>query len=420
MKADIKQSSSKNEKYKVVLITCLCFSLLLNQIAFAQGINAPNDKQQHHDIKKVELQAVLTPPYVIGPGDGLTITDRTLKDVFGQVETFTVVVSADGYITVPLPDGSQANILAAGSTLDEISEQIRELFGRVLINPLVFVQISKYRSLNIYVGGDVVKSGVFKINSSAADSFTITEAIQLAGGLKPRADIRNIIVTRGANLEKKVVDLYQIITGENRYQDINLQPGDAIFVPTSTEYANQAQNNVLLLGMLAYQEVPINVVGQAESTGSFTLPNDATLVDAIGMAGGTSKLGTLKRVKLSRYDENGVYRTEKINLLDLLAKGTTADQIVLKPNDTIEILPSPLKTTANYLKTATTNLYSIVLGGFTGAYVNFLFQKKILDLNFERAKKSSLGALGAASILRPPVDNSITVIESSSERKNKQ
>lgn len=416
MKSTVNKIKYKKNLHQALLVL-LCISILFNQITYAQESTIVT-QEKSSDIKKVELQAVLTPPYVLGPGDGLTITDRTLKDIFGQVETFQVIVSADGYITVPLPDGTQENIIVAGSTLDEIAEQIRSLFGRTLINPLVFVQISKYRSINIYIGGEVVKSGVYKVDSSASDSFTLTAAIQLAGGLKPRADIRNIVVTRGASLEKKIIDLYQIVTGEDRYQDVNLQPGDAIFVSESNMLENQAQNNIPLLGRLAYQEVPVSVVGKVASPGSFTLANDATLIDALGKAGGIVDPGTLKKVRILRYDENGVYKTQKINVLDLLSKGTKADKIVLKPNDLIEIQTSPLKVAARYARDSTINLYSIALGGTISGFTGFLFQKKILEFTFEQNKKNLRNALGVAGgILSPPVDNSITIIES--QRNNK-
>src|SRR3989338_4410397 len=244
---------------------------------------------------KIKLQAILTPPYVIGPGDQLTIVDRTLRELFGQVEQYNVVVSGDGYISIPLPDGTQENVLAAGQTLDDLSIQIRELFGRTLKNPLVYIQISRYRPINVYIGGEIVKPGVYKIESSTTTEkgatttssintfgLSLTQAIQLAGGLNPRADIKNIVVTRGSGGEKKIIDLKSLLTGENTSQDINLQPGDAIFVKAAEEIDDQAQSHVKLLGKLAYQDVPVNIVGEVKSAGSFVLPNDATLLDAIG------------------------------------------------------------------------------------------------------------------------------------------
>ena len=364
------------------------------------------------DAEKVVLKATLTPPYIIGPGDALTVTDRTLKDIFGQVEVFNLTVAADGYITVPLPDGTQENILAAGYILDDLSSNIRELFGKTLINPLVFVQISKYRSVNLYIGGEVTKPGVYKISSEGREGtepVTVTEAIQTAGGLKPRADITSITVIRGSRYEKKIVDLKGILT-EGHGNDLNLQPGDVIYIKASSNSEDQAQNNISLLGKLAYQEVNVNVVGRVGKGGTITLGNDATIIDALGRAGGVDPFGSTKKVKVSRYDENGVYKTFKVNLFDLISDGTTREEISLRPDDTIEIGVSRPKVVAKYVRDATINLYSLAAAGFVNSYAQFASQKKLFEFVQKKSKENALSLLGAANPLNSPANNSITII----------
>jgi polysaccharide export outer membrane protein len=396
---------------KSLISLFLIVSVLINIPVQAEGSDE-SDKLTTDvaDAGKVVLKATVTPPYVIGAGDELTITDRTLKDVFGQAETFTLTVAADGYITIPLPDGTQENILAAGNTLDDLSAQVRELFGKTLINPLVFVQISKYRPINLYIGGEVVKPGVYKVEARlTTEPFTVTEAIQLAGGLKPRADITAITITRGSNYEKRDVDLKGILT-EGQNNDLNLQPGDAVYVKASSNFETQAQNNIPLLGKLAYQEVNVNVVGRVKSPGSITLGNDATLLDAIGKAGGVDLLGSTKKVKISRYDENGVYKTTKVNLFDIISDGTTRDKIALRPDDTIELEVSRPKVVAKYLRDTSINLYSLAVAGFVNSYANFASQKKLFEFVQKKTKENSLDALNAANPLNAPITNSITIL----------
>ncbi|MBI3589907.1 MAG: SLBB domain-containing protein [Candidatus Melainabacteria bacterium] len=377
----------------------LMLALLFNQIAFAQEIETPLKKSNPSQLK---LQAVLTPPYVLGPGDQLSVIDRTLKDVIGQVEQYLVTVSADGYISIPLPDGTQENILAAGYTLDEISNEIRSSFGRTLKNPLLFVQISRYRPVNVYIGGEIVKPGVYKIESSSTTEkggsttsslntfgLSLTQAIQLAGGLKPRADIRAIIVTRGFNSEKKIIDLRALLLGEDTSQDINLQPGDSIFVNSAKNYEDQAQSHVSLLGKLAYQEVPISVTGEVKSAMNIVLPNDATLLDAIGSAGGLNYAGSLKKIRLSRYDKDGIYRTHNINLHDLIFKGVSFDQIALRPNDAIELISSKGKETRHWFREISTNVVATLVGSATGSLGGFIVQDSLFN-RVVRANKSSL------------------------------
>lgn len=378
----------KKRIISILVIACL----LSSQLAFAQV-----DSRDLSDTTKIKLQAVLTPPYVIGPGDQLTITDRTLREDFGLVEKYDVVVSADGYISIPLPDGKQEGLLAAGYTLDELSGEVRNLFGRTLRNPLVYVQISKYRPINVYIGGQVVKPGVYKIEStstqeeggttstSALNTFglSLTQSLQLAGGLKPLADITAIVVTRGANAEKKIVNLRDLITGTITYDDVNIQPGDAIFVPDTTDVEKQAQNYVRLLGKLAYQEMPVSVVGEVEKPGSFKLENDATLLDAIGNAGGLNEFGTYKKIRLSRYDENGVYMTFYLNAHDLIHDGTAFGEIALRPHDVIEMIPSKGKLVRNYFKDVSKQSLSLIVQSAAISAGQFFVQDNI----FQRQSK---------------------------------
>lgn len=406
----LKKTQQNKRKESLVYALILCF-LLSIQIAYSED----TVEEQKEDINKIKLQATLTPPYVVGPGDQLTITDRTLRELFGLVEKYDVVVSGDGYISIPLPDGTQINILAAGLILDDLSSEIRSQFGKTLRNPLVFTQISRYRPINVYIGGEIVKPGVYKIESSTTTEkggattssintfgLSLTQAIQLAGGLNPRADIKNIVVTRGSGGEKKTIDLKSLLTGENTSQDINLQPGDAIFVKAADNIDDQAQSHVRLLGKLAYQDVPVNIVGEVKSAGSFILPNDATLLDAIGKAGGTNTVGSLKKIRLSRYDNDGIYRTHKINVHDLIHKGVTFDQIALRPNDTIEFEASKGKETRNFIHLISPNVISTVLGSATGSFAGFLVQDNLFDRT-ARLGKSSFPHI-------PPSNNAITII----------
>jgi len=368
---------------KLILLS-LTLILLVNQTsyAFEENENFP---------RKIKLQAVLTPPYVIGPGDQLTVTDRTLKELFGQVEKYDLVVSADGYISIPLPDGKQENLLVAGHTLDQFSEEVRRLFGKTLKNPLVFVQISKYRPVNVYIGGEVAKPGVYKIettstsveggsaSSNSTFNLSLTQALQIAGGLKPRADITSVLVTRGTNAERKVLNLKSLVIGESILDDTNLLPGDTIYVPVTGEVENQAQTHVRLLGKLAYQEVPVNVTGEVKTGGSFILPNDATLLDALGKAGGLNNVGTLKTVRLSRFETDGVYRTHEISIHDLIMKGSDFGQIAVRPNDTIEFVPSAGKEVRRFFRDIAPNVLGTAVGSALGSLGNFVVQDNLFN-----------------------------------------
>lgn len=399
---EVKMKSNNSKSLNIFIV----IALLCSQVLFVPVSKAEDNEES----RQLKLRAVLTPAYAIGPGDQLSITDRTLKELFGQVEKYDIVVSSDGYISIPLPDGKQENILVAGLTLDQVSEEVRKSFGKTLKNPLVFVQISRYRPVNVYIGGEVVKPGVYKIESSStqeeggststssANTFglSLTQAIQLAGGLKPRANIKNLIVTRGTNNEKRTINLKGLITGESTLDDTNLLPGDAIFVPPAENVEDQAQAHVQLLGKLAYQEVPVNITGEVKSAGSFTLPNDSTLLDAVGKAGGLNTVGTLKLVRLSRYDTDGVYRSRIINIHDLITKGSGFDKIAIRPNDNIELISSKGKEFRHFFRDAGPNILSTSIASFIGVAGNFVVQDNLLNRT-ARIQNSSLNFGGGSN-----------------------
>ena len=416
--------NKKNKIYlkniSIVFCSLISFNLFFLPVVLAEDIpsNGQESVEQNNtneNENKLKLKITLTPSYIIGPGDQISITDRTLRDLFGQVERYDVTVSSDGYISIPLPDGTQQNILAAGNTLDELATEVRNLYGKTLKNPLVYLQISRFRPINIYITGEVAKPGVYKIettttqaesgktSATAINTFglTLTQALQLAGGLKPRADITSVKITKGLNSENKIVDLKAFLDPKVAWQDLNLQSGDTIYISSTGVLENQAQTNVLLLGKLAYQEVPVSIIGEAKNSGNFIFSNDSTLLDAIGKVGGLNVVGTSKKIKLSRFDEKGIFRTQELNLDELLKKGTTFDQISLRPNDIIEIEASKGKEVRHFFRD-TGNALITTVGNNLGGFI-------IQDNMFNRISRRSK-AFGGSSLLNTGGGSSISII----------
>ncbi|MBI1858983.1 MAG: polysaccharide biosynthesis/export family protein [Candidatus Melainabacteria bacterium] len=391
-------------KHKIKIIS-LVLSLLvvMGQITFAQD--------NVDDITKIHLQAVLTPPYVIGPGDGLTIVDRTLKDIFNREELYTVTVSPDGYISVPLPSGEQKELLAAGYTISEISNEIRKLFSETLINPQVYVQVSKYRPVNVYIGGAVQKPGFYKIERTSTnerggsqlsdgDTFTIslTTVIQVAGGLQHVADLTNISITRGVTGEKLTVNLKDLITGQVAFNDINLQPGDAIYISETNNLDDQAYTYIALLGKLGYGSQDIIVYGEVNHEGKVNLPSDATFVDAIAAAGGPNFVGNLNDVEINRINENGNYETFKIDVNDLIKGGVSQDALALKPNDIITVNPSKSRVLLRFGRSTLQQSVPLLISTVAGAVAGYVVQDNFFS-RITKAQRSINGANNFSNLL---------------------
>lgn len=84
----------------------------------------------------------------------------------------------------------------------------------------------------VYVIGNVKHAGGFTL--SGKSNLTVIQALSLAEGPDPRAALENArILRRSAGHEEQViVDLKKIL--KNKAEDVDLQPNDILFIPSST------------------------------------------------------------------------------------------------------------------------------------------------------------------------------------------
>ncbi len=94
----------------------------------------------------------------------------------------------------------------------------------------------------------------------------------------------------------------------------------------------------VLVFIEAYHARQISVVGEVKSPGKFDIPSEkpATIMQAIGMAGGFTKEGDVKNVTVMRV-EDGSQKTIKINTKDITIRGEKDKDIVVEPGDVISV-----------------------------------------------------------------------------------
>ena len=85
-----------------------------------------------------------------------------------------------------------------------------------------------------------------------------------------------------------------------------------------------------------YAERTVKVVGAVNDAGPVTFPQEGglTIVDAISLAGGYSRLADLKRVKLTRRNADGVLETVEINV-DAMMKRGGGESVMLEKDDVV-------------------------------------------------------------------------------------
>lgn len=161
--------------------------------------------------------------YLLAPGDQIEVLVRRVPEA-----SRGAIIRPDGFISLPLLQ----DVPAAGLTPRELAEQLTKLFGARLLEPEVNVLPIQVRQAVVYVAGDVTNVVAVPFR----DAPTAMQAIQLAGGLRRSAAVRDVTIIRlgeDGNLQAIMIDA--AISGQpGPYMALRgaaLQPDDIVFVP---------------------------------------------------------------------------------------------------------------------------------------------------------------------------------------------
>jgi protein involved in polysaccharide export with SLBB domain len=147
-----------------------------------------------------------------------------------------VQVDQNGEITLPylLKNSIYCNEL----TLDALKNKLKKEYQLYIKEPQVTVTFAPYDGRGVSPWGTVTVLGEVgspgPVNLTSTMSMTVTKAIKEAGGLKPFADKRNIVVTsydKDGNKIRRKVDWKEIGESGDVSKDIFLKAGNVIWVP---------------------------------------------------------------------------------------------------------------------------------------------------------------------------------------------
>lgn len=154
--------------------------------------------------------------YKIGPSDVLNIRVWNEPEFSGPV-----AVHQDGKITLPLI----GDLEAGGHTPAQVEQTITKSLGKYVVHPLVTVTVQAVESKKYYMDGRIARPGEYPLVVPT----TVLEAISKAGGIQEFGNQKKIYILRG---DKRIPFNYKdVIRGKNMDQNIELKPGDHIFVP---------------------------------------------------------------------------------------------------------------------------------------------------------------------------------------------
>jgi len=159
-------------------------------------------------------------PYTINPGDLLEIS--VWKELDLQRE---VLVRPDGAFSFPL----SGDIVAEGRTVEDIRQELTARLETYIPDLVVTVTVAEINGNKIFVIGQVKTPGVFVVNPRV----DVIQALSIAGGMTPFAQVNNIVIIRRRNGQQTILDFRysDIIKGQNLEQNVLLEVGDVVLVP---------------------------------------------------------------------------------------------------------------------------------------------------------------------------------------------
>jgi polysaccharide biosynthesis/export protein len=281
--------------------------------------------------------------YLLGAGDELDVSIYALEAP-DQTTHLKRTIGTDGQISLPWI----ANIKAVGVTIREFENSVKAAYsGRLLKNPQVTVQISKYGSVAVVITGAVRSPGMYYLSDN---KITVLEMLAKAGGLSDEA-ADNLLVMRagpGAATGKVAAASTRVATnapkaGADVVDPTLLAKGGkliSISLPKLVDEGDLSLNVALAAGdVVTVRQLAkrfVYVLGYVQHPGSFELPagQKVDAVKAVALAGG---LGTIARAENSFLvretpQGNAVFAVN----LDKMATGSIPP-LYIEPGDTLVV-----------------------------------------------------------------------------------
>jgi protein involved in polysaccharide export with SLBB domain len=210
------------------------------------------------------------PDYVVGPGDGLTISLTG-----GISQRLQRVVDREGRVALP----EVGAVEVSGRSLGDVQHLVQTVLRGQFRGVDADVSLSRIRTVRVYVTGDVERPGPYDVSSLS----TPLNALYLAGGPTSEGSLRVVLHYRGKQLIQEV-DLYDLLLHGVRGDVQRLEAGDTIQVPP-------------LKGQ-------VTIEGMVRRPAIYELNGEKGLAEVLELAGGVLPSGTLRHVDVERVESH--------------------------------------------------------------------------------------------------------------------
>ncbi len=277
-------------------------------------------------------------------------TQIASREVIVNVNLWEMLTSGDRSQDITLRDGDSIFIPTAESIdLEETRQIATTIFAIPIDQPRNVTVVGEVERPGAYV----VRGGDTGADFNVSGQPTVTRAIQLAGGIKPLADLRNIKLrrqTRSGTIQTVNLDLWQLLKSGDINQDAILQQGDMIVIPTAPKIES-AEATELAAASFAPDEIEVSIVGEVRQPGEVKVPPNTTLNQAILKAGGFNRSrAKRKSVELIRLNLNGTVSRKTI-VVDFTSGVDEETNPMLRQNDVVVVSRNGIAALSDTLNT---------------------------------------------------------------------
>lgn len=252
--------------------------------------------------------------YILGPNDVLTLYYLSTKS-----KQIDLTITPEGKLFIP----EIGVVDLKNKTLAEAKELIFQKVNNSIKATDIFVGLKELRKFKVSVSGAIQKSSI--VSATAVDR--VSEIIDKAGGLKPNASVRKIILLQNDGKTYKKVDLLKYFFLGDKNANPYVLGGDQIIIPTRNE------NEV------------ISIFGEIPSPGDYEYTDTDSLSTLIRFGKGFYNTSFLDSVELFRFDENKGFVSIYLDLNSWVgiinSNENLPGDIALKPGDRVIIKRRP-------------------------------------------------------------------------------
>lgn len=317
--------------------------------------------------QELDLPADVQTTTPLKPGDQLRLTVAGFPDLSGEQ-----IILSDGTIQLPLVGLLKVARLTPAQAATMATEALRPYVRR----PQVALSVLSLSPLRISITGEVLQPGPRLLNpfvqqsqpnrtaggTQSSSPVTASDALILAGGITPTADLRNIIIRRlvpsnriAANFSpaslssspfppsspslpssssltmvrtEVKVDLWKAIRSGDLTADARIYDGDEIVVPPA-QLSNSDQQ-ALLTSTIAPNKITVQVTGEVNRPGQIEVSPSARVIETIAAAGGATDKADKRSIELFRMSPDGQLERQTFDFNKPSVSLKNGDLIVVK------------------------------------------------------------------------------------------